>query len=189
MESGLGFAYRQNGNTIHIFRSSLGVRVKVTHGIQLIPKELHTNGHILCRRINVQNTAANRKLSRAFHHTAAAIAGSGKPVQQIIQHIFLTGFQPESGTGQHLWRHGTLAEGFPGKNLDRGLATGKIIELTQTLLLPASGNHSGIIQSQIPGGQNGNHQLKKCLQFLLQTLSGHIILTDDHQRTLGSVGI
>ena len=82
---------------------------------------------------------------------------------------------------QHGSGHGALRKGFPGEDLDGGLAGGQRIQLPQPLLLPAPGDHRCIIEGQIPAGQYGGGQTQKVLQLLLQTPCGNVILTqDDH---------
>ena len=50
-----------------IFRPSLRRGVKKAHCIELISKELAPNRLFFTRRIDIQNAAAQRELSRAFH--------------------------------------------------------------------------------------------------------------------------
>ena len=127
MKPGLCLTHRKNGNAVHVLGTPLGIRIKVTHGIQLITKEFRAHRHVCGGGENIQNTAANRKLSGTFHHTASAVTGCGKPTQKFIHLVFLAGFQGESGVQQHLGRHGSLAERFPGENLDRCVAPGQIV--------------------------------------------------------------
>ena len=78
MKFGLGLAYRKDGDGIHVFGSSLGVGVKVAHGIQLVTEEFGADGHVGGRGVDIQNAASDRELTGAFYHAAAAIAGCGQ---------------------------------------------------------------------------------------------------------------
>ena len=73
----MGLAHGQNHHIFGIFRSPLGIRIEVTHGIQLVTEEFGAYGPVRCGRVYVQNSATDGKLARAFHHAAAAIAGAG----------------------------------------------------------------------------------------------------------------
>ena len=184
MEAGLGFPNRQNGYGIDIFTAPLGGGVKIAHGIQFIAKELCADGQIGSRGEDVHNAAADGKLSAALYHTAAAVAGGGEPGNQDFQRIFFSHFQRKCGAEQHILRHGTLAEGFPGQNLHRGAAGGKVVELPQTLLFPCPGHNSSVIKGQFPSGQDGEGIAQKVFQFFLQSVGGNIILTQQNHRPL-----
>ena len=87
--------------------------------------------------------------------------------------------EPEGGFFQHLRGEGAQGKGFPGKDLHLGAAAAKIPKLAQSLLLPATGNHGGIIERKLSVGQNGIGLAGEGLQLLLQAAGGDVILADD----------
>ena len=96
MEPGLCFAHREYNDLIHVFGAALGVRVKETHGIQLVAKELSTEGVIGGRGEHIQNTAAKGELTGAFHHRAAAVSGCSELLQKPVNGILPAHPQTES---------------------------------------------------------------------------------------------
>ena len=60
---------------------------------------------------------------------------------------------------------------------------GKGIQLSDPLLLPTPGDGGGIVQGQLPPGENGDGFGQKVLQILLKPPGGNIVLTQDDNRT------
>ena len=77
----------------------------------------------------------------------------------------------------------TVAQGFPGEDLQLGLTTGQVEELPQSFLLPCPGYHGSIIECQFPAGQNGRGFPEECFQLLLQSLGSHVVLADEDDGT------
>ena len=184
MQPRLGLAHGQNHQFFDILRTALGIRIEITHGIQFVAKEFRTDGPVGSGGINVKNSAADSKLTGAFHHSTAAVAGCGQPGEQFVNGIFGSCLQAECGLQQGGGGHGPLAQGFPGKNLNGCLAGCQIEQLAQALLLPGTGDNSSVVKGQLTAGQNLRCSTEKALQLLLHTLAGHVILTDDHHRTI-----
>ena len=145
MQAGLGFTHGQDHHGIDVVCTALGFGIKVTHGIQLVTKEFRTERLVCSRGEDINDTATNRKLTGAFHHAAAAVTAGGKLADQFLNGIFLSHSQSENRIQQHIFRHRSLAEGFPAENLQFCAALCQIVQLPQALLFPASGNHSGIV--------------------------------------------
>ena len=82
---GQGFRAGQAGQLGHCAAAALAADVKAGHGIDLVAPELDTHGGKRLRRIEVENAAADRKLTRALNLYAALIAGSGQFVGQFVQ--------------------------------------------------------------------------------------------------------
>ena len=131
-----------------IFAAPLGVNIEMTHGVQLVAKELQTDGLVFAGGIDIHNAAPDSELAHALYHTAAAVARGHQPGGQIVQGVFFPGFQSEAGIVQNMGRKGAQAHGFPGHDLDGRISRSQIIQLTQPFLLPASGDHGGIIKGQ-----------------------------------------
>ena len=93
MAVGQRFADRQQHAGIGVFLPPLGARVKVAHGVQLIPKELNPDGLFGGGGEDVQNAAPQGKLPHALHHAAAAVSGGNQPGEQILYFVFFPGFQ------------------------------------------------------------------------------------------------
>ena len=79
-------------------------------------------------------------------------------------------------------RKGAQAHGFPGHDLDGRISRSQIIQLTQPFLLPASGDHGGIIKGQVPAGENRRGLTQKAAEFFLSPAGCHIILAEHHNR-------
>ena len=180
MESRLGLRHRQDGDGGDVLTAALGRRVKEAHGVQLVAEEFRPNRLILCGGENVQNAAPDGELSRPLHHAAAVVPGGGETGGQVFHGIFPANLQREGGGKKRGPRHGAQAERFPGHDLQACLPGGKIIQLPQALLLPASGHHGGIVKGQIPAGENGGGVRKEALQFLLKPPRRQIVLTQHH---------
>ena len=183
MEPGLGLANGQDHDIFCVFRAALGIRVKKTHGVQLVAKEFDSDRLVGCRGVYIQNTAPDGKLTGTLHHAAAAVTGGRELFDQIIQFVFTARLQAEGCASQHLGRHGPLAQGFPGEDLQLGLTTGQVEELPQSFLLPCPGYHGSIIECQFPAGQNGRDFSEECFQLLLQSLGSHVVLADEDDGT------
>ena len=188
MQPGLGLAYGQYHHLIYVFAPALAVRIKVTHGIQLVTVEFGTERTVSGRGEDVQNTAANRKLTGAFHHGAAAVTGTGQPDQQSVQIVFPAHLQLEDRTVEDCRGHGSLAEGFPTENLQFGGAGDQIVELAQAFLLPGAGDNGSVVQGQIPAGENLSGGIQESFQLLLHSAGSHVILTDDDDGTIQFLG-
>ena len=113
MESGLGFAHRQDQHLVYIFGAALGVGIKIAHGVQIVPKKFCPKGSVGGRGEYIQNATPNRELTGALYHIAAAVACAGELGQKFVQFVFAAGFQRESGAAQHFFGHGPLAQGVP----------------------------------------------------------------------------
>ena len=187
MQSGQGFRHRQDGDGVGIFAAALGLGIEETHGIQFIAKEFTAEGLILAGGENVQNAATQGKLTHAFHHGAAAVAQLQQAGNQVSYWVFLSNGHGEGSFQQGVFRNGTQAQGFPGKDLHRGLSLGQVIQLAQTLLLPGTGDHCRIVKGQISAGEDGKHFPQKAFQFFLDPFGSQIVLADHHQRTAALV--
>ena len=80
----LGLRHRQHCNRLHILRPPLGAGVKIPHGIQLISEKLRPDRLPLRRRIQVQDSAPEGKLTGAFHHGGTAVAHGNQASQQLF---------------------------------------------------------------------------------------------------------
>ena len=185
MQFRLGLTYGQDHDPVCIFRSSLAIGVKVAHGIQLFAEKFSPERPVCCRGKHIQDSTPDGKLTGALHHGAAAVAAAGEPLSQSGDIVFMAYFQRKGGVFQYLRRHGTLAHGFPGHNLEPGCPGAQIIKQPQPLLLPCPGHHGGIIQRQLPGGKYRNSFSKKGAEFFLQPLGGHVVLADYHNGRRG----
>ncbi len=176
----LGLTHRQNGDAFRVFVPPLGLGVKIAHGIQLVAEEFRPDGLVVCRRENIQNAAPEGELAGAFHHAAAAVARGHQPGGQVVHGILPADLQPEGSRLQYGGRHGAKAQGFPAHDLDRRAAFRQVIELAQPFLLPGAGHHGGVVQGQIPAGEDGRVFFQKALQFLLEPPGGHVVLAQKH---------
>ena len=172
----------ENGGSGNVFFPPLGAGIKVAHGIQFVTEEFHSHRLLLCRGKQIHDSAADSKLPNAFHHAAAAVTGGDQSGDKLVNRIFLAGFQMECGSGKHSRGQCALAGGFPGHNLDRGISPPQRIKLPQPLLLPGAGNNGGIIQRQIPAGENGRIRVQEAFQLLLHSVGSHVVL---HQNDKG----
>ena len=141
---------------IGILFPTLGTGIKEAHCIQLVSKEFHTDRFFTGRGEYVQNAAPNGKLAHTFHHAAAAVPGGYQLGNQVIDFVFSSGFQGDHCMGKNSRGERSLACGFPGQNLDRGITAAQSVKLAQTLLFPGPGYDCSIIQCQIPAGKYGN---------------------------------
>ena len=182
MQTRLCLCHRQDRDGLDIFIAPLGLGVKIAHGVQLVAEKFRPDGLVGGRGEHVQNAAPKGKLSRAFHHAAAAVARGSQPGGQIVHGVFLPHFQGKGGTCHNLRGHGAKAQRLPGHDLQLGPALRQVVELPQALLLPGTGYHSGVIQRQFPPGQNGGRVPQKGFQLLLKPPGGHVILTQHHHR-------
>ena len=181
VQPGLGLTNGQDHSIIAIFSTALSIGIEIPHGVQLVPKELNADRAVCGWGIYIQDATADCKLTGAFYHAAAAIARGRELLDQAVQFVFLAGFQAESGPAENLGRHGPLAERFPGKDLQFGMAAGQIKKLPQALLLPCPGNNSGIVKGQFPAGQNRSGIPQERFQFFLEPLGGHVVLANEDQ--------
>ena len=108
MQPGLSLTYGKDRQFLNVVSTALGIRVKVTHGIQLVAEEFGTDRPVGGRRKDIHNAAPDRKLAGTFHHAAPAVTGGGKLIQQPVQRVFLSGFQAEGGLHQCGSGHGPL---------------------------------------------------------------------------------
>ena len=180
MEGGLGLADGEDQSLLNVVGTALGGGVEVAHGVQFVAEEFGTDGMVGGGGEDVQNAAADGELTGALHHAASAVTGGGEPGNQLLQGILGAHLQTEGGAHQHPAGHGPLAQGFPGQDLEPGLAAGQFPELTQALLLPGAGDTGGVIEGQFPVGQDGERLAQEVLQLLLQALGGDVVLDDDY---------
>ena len=133
--------------------------------------------------VDIQNAASDGKLTGTLYHGAAAVAGTDKLSHQIICVVALSYLQTKRGCFQYGRRHSIQAERFPRHDLKPGCAICQIKELAQTLLFPASGGYSGIVQCQFSARQDRSSDAGKSLQLLLKTFGSKVILADQNNRT------
>ena len=186
MQPGLGFADGQDHHGFHIFRPTLGGGIEIAHGIQLVAEKFTAERLVGGRGVDVQNAAADSKLTGAFYHGTATVTGMSQAGEDFLNGIFLAHFQGKNSMLQHIHRHGPLAQRLPGKDLQRCPTLCQLMQLTQTLLLPGTGDHSAVIERQFTAGQYRYFLTQKGFQLRLQTLGGHVVLADGHQ---GSVAV
>ena len=180
MQSCQGFSGGENAHGGQIIAAALGINVKIAHGVQLVAEEFQTDGIVLSGRVDIHNAAADGELAHALHNAAAAVACSNQTRAQLVQRIFLADFQSEAGLVQNMGRQGPQTHGLPGHDLNGGRTGGQIIELPQTLLLPAAGDNRCVIKGQVPAWQDGGGQPQKALQLLLGPAGSHIVLAEHH---------
>ena len=154
VKAGLRLTDRQYHKVVDVVSTPLGIRIKITHGIQLVTKEFGTDRPVGSGGVDIQNATANSKLTGSLDHGASRVTGRGQTGKQFVNRIFLTHFQTECSTKQGGGGHGPLAERFPCENLEWCSAGCQIEQLAQALLLPCTGDHSSIIQGQLSAGQN-----------------------------------
>ena len=180
MESRLGLRHRQDGDGGDVLTAPLGRRVKEAHGVQLVAEEFRPDRPVFGGGEDVQNAATDGELTRPLHHAAAVVPGGGETGNQVFHGVFPANFQRKGGGKKRGLRHGAQTERFPRHDLQRGFSNGKVIQLPQALLLPASGHHGGVVKGQIPAGENGGGVRKEALQFLLKPPRRQIVLTQHH---------
>ena len=182
MKPRLSLRHGQDGDGGDVLTAALGRRVKEAHGVQLVAEEFRPHRPVFGGGEDVQNAATDGELTRSLHHAAAAVTGGDQSGDKLVNRIFLAGFQMECGSGKHSRGQRALAGRFPGHNLDRGISPPQRIKLPQPLLLPGAGNNGGIIQRQIPAGENGRIRVQEAFQLLLHSVGSHVVL---HQNDKG----
>ena len=58
---------RIEGQFIQIFQRALALHIKASNGVYLVVPQLHANRVLFCQRININDAAADSKLSRHLH--------------------------------------------------------------------------------------------------------------------------
>ena len=182
MQPGGSFGNREQGGFVDIFRPPLGDGVEEAHGVQFIAPELGPDGLIVGGRVDVQNTAADGKLSHTLDQGGAGIAGIRQFSGKILQFVGRAALQGNGGGKQHLLRHSPQTQGVQGRHQQLRLADGQIVQLPQPLLLPAAGDYGGIVEGELPGGQHSGGFAQKGSQLLCHPLGSHVVLTDHQSR-------
>ena len=180
MKPRLGLRHGQDGDGGDVLAAALGRRVKEAHGVQLVAEKFRPDRPVFGGGEDVQNAAPDGELPRPLHHAAAVVPGGGETGSQVLHGVFPANLQRERGGEKRGLRHGAQTERFPGHDLQAGFPNGKVIQLPQALLLPAPGNHGGVIQGEVPAGENGGGVRKEALQFLLKPPRRQIILAQHH---------
>ena len=184
MKPRLSLRHGQDGDGGDVLTAALGRRVKEAHGVQLVAEEFRPHRPVFGGGEDVQNAATDGELTRPLHHAAAVVPGGGETGDQVFHGVFPADFQRKGGGKKRGLRHGAQTERFPRHDLQRGFSNGKVIQLPQALLLPASGHHGGVVKGQIPAGENGGGVRKEALQFLLKPPRRKIVLTQHHHGTV-----
>ena len=78
------FYSRINRDLIEIFQRALALRIKCTDRIDLISPELDSPWILFCKRIDIDNSTTNRKLSRHLYLTYALITHMNKCILEFI---------------------------------------------------------------------------------------------------------
>ena len=180
MKPRLGLRHGKNGDGGDVLTAALGRRVKEAHGVQLVAEEFRPDRPVFGGGEDVQNATTDGELTRSLHHAAAVVSGGGETGSQVFHGVFPANLQREGGGKKRGLRYGAQAERFPGHDLQACLPGSQVIQLPQTLLLPASGHHGGVVKGQIPAGENGGGVRKEALQFLLKPPRRQIVLTQHH---------
>ncbi len=181
VQARLHLRHRQHRNFFHVFRPTLGNRVKVPHGIQLVAKKLRPHRPVFRRRVQVQDTAPERKLAGPLHHGRAAVAHGNQAGQKSLHIGLHFQAQREGGRKQGPAGHGPEAQGFPGKNLQPCFSPPQIIQLPQSALLPNPGGRSRVIQIQLPARQHRRFLSQKGFQFALHPPGRQIVRAEHRQ--------
>ncbi len=184
MKPRLSLRHGKNGDGGDVLTAALGRRVKEAHGVQLVAEEFCPHRPVFGGGEDVQNAATDGELTRPLHHAAAVVSGGGETGDQVFHGVFPANLQRKGGGEKRGLRHGAQAERFPRHDLQRGFSNGKVIQLPQTLLLPASGHHGGVVKGQVAAGENGGGVRKEALQFLLKPPRRQIVLTQHHHGTV-----
>ncbi len=177
-----GLPHGQDHRGGAVFLPALGAGVKIAHGVQLVAEEFRPQGHFGGGGEDVHNAAPDGELTAALHHVAAAVAGGDQPGSELLQGVLPAHLQGEGGPQQHRRGQGAQAQGFPGEDLQPGLARGQVVQLPQALLLPGPGGGRGVVEGQLPAGQDGKFLPQEAFQLLLKPAGGHVVLADGGQR-------
>ena len=180
VEARQGLRHRQDGDGFDIFGAALGHRVEIAHGVHLVAEELYPDRAAGGGRKDVENAAAQGKLAGALHQRAAGIAQGRQPVGQFLHRAGFGEGQGDSGIQQRLFRDRPHGQGLEGGDLDGRLSGGEAVELAQPLLLPAAGDGGGVVEGQVPGGQDGDILAQEAVERLLHGAGGHVVLAE-HQ--------
>ena len=80
---------RINQNLIQLFNGTLTFQIKGTDRINLRIPQLNPHGNLFCQRKNIQNAAANRKLSHTVNLGHSFIPQLCQPLLPLLQIHFL----------------------------------------------------------------------------------------------------
>ena len=76
---------RIDGDKVQLFHGPLALQIKGTDGIHFIIPQFDTQRHFLCQRENIDNPAADGKLSHAVHLGHPLIPHGGQPLSPHIK--------------------------------------------------------------------------------------------------------
>ena len=185
MEPGGRLGHGQEDGLLNVLRAPLGDGVEEAHGVQLVAPELGPDGIVAGRGVDVQDTAPDGELAHALHQGGAGVARRREPLGQVVETVGRAGFQPDGGGEQDGPWHGPQAQSVQGCHQQGRFALGQVVELPQALLLPAPGDHGGVVEGQLPGGEDGGRLAQERGQLPLEPLGGHVVLADHQDGPLG----
>lgn len=97
------------GQKLHLFHcpcGKLGFGIEAADGVQLFAKEIQPQGQISAGWPQIDNAAAQRKISRLAHRAAARIAILGQKGDELFAVHTLAAAGEEAGAGDSVfWRH------------------------------------------------------------------------------------
>ena len=161
-------------------RAALRTDVKIRHRIHFGVKKLDTNRIIFSRHKNIQNTAANRKLSLTFYLHTAPVARQKQFLNQIFYLIFSIKINREHGLLHFFRRHGCHEQ--RRNRCDNGLfAEPQIAQRGNPLVLVFAGGRFDVMKDKFPCRKNFHRTLRKCFQIARHTAARQIIRTDDNR--------
>ena len=175
----------QKRDFFNIFRSALRCGVKIAHGVQFIPEELHTDRSGSAGGIDIQNAATEGKLSGALYKGTSAVAQISQFGNQGVQVIAASYHKIDSRRKQGFFGHGSKTQRLSGCQKHGVALTPQMIEHGKPLMLPATGYSGGAQQCQLPGGEYGGLFPQKAGKLLGHSGGGQIILTDHQNASSG----
>ena len=179
------FCHRKDLRLLPVFRPALTGGVKQTHGVDLISKKFASNRPVVSRGEKVQNTAPQSKLARALHLLTAGISRGGKAFGQLRQVMDLPHAQGLCRLGQQCFREGPLEEGIHSGHDQRRPPGGHGPENGEPPVLPLAGDHGGIVEGKLPGGQPKDRLPGQSGQVLPQTGGLGLVGAQKDHRTPG----
>ena len=184
-ELGQHLGHGQDVAALEVLHPALGGGVEGPHGVQLVPEELAADGVVPGGGKEVQDAPPQGELAHAFHLVAPDVAGGGEGVGQLVQVVGLPHPEGVDGLKEEGFGQGPLEEGLRGGHHQGCLPLGHGPEDGEPPVLPLPGDHGGVVEGELPAGEEADLFAGEGAEVLGQALGLPLVGAHHRHRPAG----